>query len=39
MALEQSVVMGAALVWLFMRMLTESERKQQQAERYELASS
>jgi len=34
MALEQSIVMGIALVWLFARMLTESEREQQRAERY-----
>ena len=35
MALEQSVVMGIALVFLFSRMLTESEREDQRAERYE----
>jgi cytochrome c oxidase assembly factor CtaG len=35
MALEQSVVMGIALVWLFIRMLTESEEQAQRAERYE----
>ena len=34
MALEQSIVMGIALVWLFVRMLIESEREQQRAERY-----
>jgi cytochrome c oxidase assembly factor CtaG len=37
MALEQSIVMGTALVWLFVRMLTESEREAQRAERYEVA--
>ena len=31
MALEQSIVMGIALVWLFVRMLNESEREQQRA--------
>ncbi|MEA2213329.1 MAG: hypothetical protein QOF83_3277 [Solirubrobacteraceae bacterium] len=36
MALEQSVVMGIALTWLFVRMLTESEREAQRAERYEV---
>lgn len=34
MALEQSVVMGAALVWLFARMLDESEREERRTERY-----
>jgi cytochrome c oxidase assembly factor CtaG len=37
MALEQSVVMGIALVVVFVQMLTESEREQQRAERYEVA--
>ena len=37
MALEQSVVMGVALVTLFMRALAESERAQQREERYELS--
>lgn len=37
MALEQSLVMGIALVVLFVRALTESEREQQRRERYELA--
>lgn len=37
MALEQSIVMGIALVWLFVQMLTESEREAQRAERYEVA--
>jgi putative membrane protein len=37
MALEQSVVMGIALVYLFIQMLTESERAQQRAEKYETA--
>jgi putative membrane protein len=36
MALEQSVVMGIALVWLFVRMLSESERESQRQERFEL---
>jgi cytochrome c oxidase assembly factor CtaG len=34
MALEQSIVMGVALVWLFVRMLSESETEEQRAERY-----
>jgi putative membrane protein len=37
MALEQSIVMGIALVWLFVQMLTESEREAQRSERYEIA--
>ena len=37
MALEQSVVMGIALVYVFVRMLTESEREAQRAERLEIA--
>ncbi|HWE12254.1 MAG TPA: cytochrome c oxidase assembly protein [Solirubrobacteraceae bacterium] len=37
MALEQSVVMGIALVVVFMRMLTESERDAQREERFEIA--
>jgi cytochrome c oxidase assembly factor CtaG len=36
MALEQSIVMGIAVVWLFVRMLTESEREAQRAEQFEL---
>lgn len=36
MALEQSVVTGIALTWLFVRMLTESEREAQRAERFEI---
>jgi putative membrane protein len=36
MALEQSVVMGIALTWLFIRMLSESEKEQERAEKYEL---
>ncbi len=36
MAVEQSLVMGVALVVLFMRALTESEREQQRRERYGL---
>jgi putative membrane protein len=39
MALEQSIVMGVALVYLFVQMLSESEREAQRAERYEIASS
>ncbi len=34
MALEQSVVMGIALVWLFARMISESEKEEQRAELY-----
>jgi cytochrome c oxidase assembly factor CtaG len=37
MALEQSIVMGIALVVLFVQMLTESEREAQREERFELA--
>jgi putative membrane protein len=37
MALEQSVVMGIALVWIFVRMLNESESDAQRAERFEVA--
>jgi cytochrome c oxidase assembly factor CtaG len=33
MALEQSLIMGAALAYLFIRMLIESEREEQRAER------
>jgi len=36
MALEQSVVMGIALVWVFVKMLNESEREAQREERYEV---
>jgi putative membrane protein len=35
MALEQSIVMGIAIAWLFMRALSESEREQERRERYE----
>jgi putative membrane protein len=35
MATEQSVVMGIALAWLFVRALAESDREQERAERYE----
>ena len=38
MAVEQSLVMGVALVVLFMRALAESEREQQRRERYERLS-
>ena len=34
MALEQSLVMGVALAYLFVRMLSESEAEDQRAERY-----
>ena len=34
MALEQSIVMGIALAYLFIRMLQESEEEDQRAERY-----
>jgi cytochrome c oxidase assembly factor CtaG len=34
MATEQSIVMGVALVWLFVRALGESEREEQRRERY-----
>jgi cytochrome c oxidase assembly factor CtaG len=39
MALEQSIVMGIALVVLFVRMLSEEERSARRAERYEIAQS
>jgi cytochrome c oxidase assembly factor CtaG len=39
MALEQSIVMGIALVVVFVQMLTESEREAQRAERFEIAQS
>jgi cytochrome c oxidase assembly factor CtaG len=35
MALEQSIIMGIALTWLFVRALGESEREQERAERLE----
>ena len=34
MAVEQSIVMGIALAFLFARMLSESEQEEQRAERY-----
>jgi cytochrome c oxidase assembly factor CtaG len=34
MALEQMIVMGIALSWLFVRMLNESEREERRAERF-----
>jgi putative membrane protein len=37
MALEQSIVMGIALVVVFVQMLTESEREAQRQERFEIA--
>ena len=36
MALEQSIVMGVALVIVFTQMLTESEREAQRRERFEV---
>jgi hypothetical protein len=39
MALEQSLVMGIALVVLFIRMLAESEAAEQRRERLELGVS
>jgi hypothetical protein len=39
MALEQSIVMGIALVYLFVRMLSESEREAERADHYELAGA
>jgi cytochrome c oxidase assembly factor CtaG len=35
MALEQSLVMGVALAYLFIRMLAESDKEDERAERYE----
>jgi cytochrome c oxidase assembly factor CtaG len=37
MAVEQSIVMGTALAWLFIRMLGESQRSDERAERFEAA--
>ncbi len=37
MALEQSIVMGVALVYLFVRMLSESEQDAKRRERFETA--
>ena len=34
MAVEQSLVMGAALAWLFIRMLSESQRTDERGERF-----
>jgi hypothetical protein len=34
MAIEQSIVMGIALAWLFVRMLDESQRSDERAERF-----
>ena len=34
MALEQSIVMGVALAWLFVRMLSESDEEDERLERY-----
>jgi len=38
MALEQSIVMGIALTYLFVRMLSEADQEDERAERYEAAS-
>jgi len=35
MAVEQSLIMGTALAWLFVRMLGESQRGDERRERYE----
>jgi cytochrome c oxidase assembly factor CtaG len=35
MAIEQSIVMGIALAYLFVRALAESDREEERAERYE----
>jgi putative membrane protein len=34
MAIEQSIIMGIALAWLFVRMLEESQRDDERDERY-----
>jgi putative membrane protein len=34
MAVEQSIVMGIALAWLFVRMLNESDEEDERLERY-----
>ena len=39
MAVEQSLVMGTALAWLFIRMLGESQRGDERQERYEPEST
>ncbi len=39
MAVEQSIVMGTALAWLFIRMLGESQRGDERRERYEPEST
>jgi putative membrane protein len=38
MATEQSIVMGSALAYLFIRALADSEKEEQRRERYELLS-
>ena len=38
MGLEQSIIMGIALAYLFTRMLVESERESQRQERYAAAA-
>ena len=39
MGLEQSLVMGIGLAWLFARMLAESDRRDEREERYESAAA
>jgi cytochrome c oxidase assembly factor CtaG len=39
MAVEQSIIMGIAIVVLFVRALAESERAEQRRERYELGGA
>jgi putative membrane protein len=34
MAIEQSIIMGVAIAWLFVRMLDESSRGDEREERY-----
>jgi hypothetical protein len=34
MAIEQALVMGVAMMWLFLRALSESEREEERSERY-----
>ena len=39
MAIEQSIVMGIALAYLFVRALGEAEREQEREDRYRDAAS
>ncbi|MFL5847180.1 MAG: cytochrome c oxidase assembly protein [Solirubrobacteraceae bacterium] len=39
MAVEQSVIMGIALAWLFTRMLSESQRSDERSERHDAAEA